>query len=308
MPVQSENTLAATPELVISREFRAPRTLVWKAWTDPAHIVQWWGPHRFTTPRAEIDARPGGAVRFEMRGPDGRVYPSTGTVNEAVEPERLVVTTTLLQAGVAIAEIRQTVLFEDRGESTRVTLHAKVLRATDAATAALAGMREGWGQTLDRLASYATTTASDREMVVTRRFHAPIEMVWDAWTSAARLEAWWGPQGFTTTTSAFDLTPGGQWACTMHGPDGTDYPNLITFREIVHGRRLAYSQSGGRVGGPPMRFETTVVFERDEVGTRVTFRALFASAAERRQVIEEYGAYEGAHQTLDRLADHLRVT
>ena len=94
----------------------------------------------------------------------------------------------------------------------------------------------------------------------------------------------------------------------MHGPDGTDYPNLITFREIVHGRRLVYSQSGGRVGGPPMRFETTVVFERDEVGTRVTFRALFASAAERRQVIEEYGAYEGAHQTLDRLADHLRVT
>ena len=299
---------STTPDLVVTRQLRAPRSLVWRAWTDPAHIVKWWGPHRFTTPRAEIELRPGGAIRFEMRGPNGRIYPSVGTVKEIVEPERLAVVTSLLQDGVAIAEVLQIVTFDETTDGTRVTLHARVLMRTDAAAGPLAGMREGWGQTLDRLASYATTTASDREMVVTRRFHAPIELVWDAWTSAAQLEAWWGPHGFTTTTSAFDLTPGGQWACTMHGPDGTDYPNLITFREIVHGRRLAYSQSGGRVGGPPMRFETTVVFERDEVGTRVTFRALFASAAERRQVIEEYGAYEGAHQTLDRLADHLRVT
>jgi uncharacterized protein YndB with AHSA1/START domain len=299
---------SATPDLVVSRTFRAPRVLVWQAWTDPAHIVKWWGPHRFSTPRAEIDVRPGGAIRFDMRGPGGRVYPSVGTVKEVVEHERLAVVTSLLQDGEAIADVLQVVTFEEHQDGTRVTLNATVLRKTDAATGPLSGMREGWSQSLDRLASYATTTASEREMVVTRRFHAPIELVWDAWTSAAQLEAWWGPDGFTTTTSAFDLTPGGQWACTMHGPDGTDYPNLITFREIVHGRRLAYSQSGGRVGGPPMRFETTVVFERDDVGTRVTFRALFASAAERRQVIEEYGAYEGAHQTLDRLADHLRVT
>ena len=245
-----------------------------------------------------------------MRGPDGRVYPSVGTVNEVVEHERLaVVDLAARRTAWRSREVLQTVTFEEHAR--RDASHAARERSCGRRMRRprrLAGMREGWAQSLDRLASYATTTASDREMVVTRRFHAPIELVWDAWTSPAHLEAWWGPHGFTTTTSAFDLTPGGQWACTMHGPDGTDYPNLITFREIVHGRRLAYSQSGGRVGGPPMRFETTVVFERDEVGTRVTFRALFASAAERRQVIEEYGAYEGAHQTLDRLADHLRVT
>jgi uncharacterized protein YndB with AHSA1/START domain len=300
-------SVAAAPDLVISRLFHAPRPLVWQAWTDPAHIVKWWGPHRFGTPRAEIDVRPGGAIRFDMRGPSGRVYPSVGTVKEVVEHERLAVVTSLLQDGEAIADVLQVVTFEEHRDGTRVTLNATVLRKTDAATGPLSGMREGWSQSLDRLASYATTTASERDMVVTRRFHAPIDLVWDAWTSPAHLEAWWGPTGFRTTTTHFDLSAGGQWVYTMHGPDGTDYPSVMAFREIVHGRRLAYSQSGGRTGGPVLRFEATIVFERDEVGTRVTLHAVFASAAERQQVMDEYGVYEGAHQTLDRLADHLSV-
>jgi uncharacterized protein YndB with AHSA1/START domain len=93
----------------------------------------------------------------------------------------------------------------------------------------------------------------------------------------------------------------------MHGPDGTNYPNVVTFREIVPGRRLSYAQSGGRDGERPVTFETTVVFERDDEGTRVTLRMHFASAADRQVVIDEYGAYEGAIQTLDRLAGLLGV-
>ena len=303
MPVQS----SASPDLVISRTFRAPRRLVWQAWTDPAHIVKWWGPYRFSTPRAEIDLRPGGAIRFEMQGPGGRIYPSVGTVREVVEPERLAVVTSLLQGGEAIAEVLQVVTFEEHADGTRVTLQANVLRRTEAGAGPLAFMQEGWAQSLDRLASYATTIASEREIVVTRRFRAPIELVWDAWTSPAHLEKWWGPIGFTTTTSAFDFKPGGQWVHTMHGPDGTDYPNQITFREIVPGRRLSYSHSGGSDGEPTLAFDVTAVFERDEVGTRVTWRMTMTSAADRQRVIDEFGAYEGALQTLDRLADLLRV-
>jgi uncharacterized protein YndB with AHSA1/START domain len=292
---------------VVSRQLRAPRTLVWQVWTDPAHLVKWWGPHRFTTPRAEIALRPGGAIRFEMQGPDGRIYPSTGTVDDIVAPERLVVTTRLEQDGVTIAEIQQIVIFEDRGDETRVTLRAHVLHATAAAAGALAGMSEGWNQALDKLTSYATTSASEQELVITRRYRAPIETVWEAWTSPDHLAGWWGPNGFTTTTTRFELQPGGQWAHTMHGPDGTDYPNVITYREIVPGRRLVYEQAGGRAGEPTIGFRATVIFERDEVGTRLTLRTHMASAADRRRVIEEFGAYEGGIQTLDRLADYLRV-
>lgn len=92
----------------------------------------------------------------------------------------------------------------------------------------------------------------------------------------------------------------------MHGPDGTDYPNRLTFREIVPGRRLSYSHRGMN-DNDPLEFDVTAVFERDEAGTRVTWRMTLASAADRQRVIDEFGAYEGAHQTLDRLADLLRV-
>lgn len=306
MTVASDQPVS-TPDLVISRTFRAPRALVWQAWTDPAHIVKWWGPHRYTTPRAEIDLRPGGTVRLDMQAPDGSVTPVTGTVDEAVAPERLVTTTRLEQDGVVMLEVQHTVTFEDRDAETRVTLRARVIRATGAAAGAIAGMDEGWNQSLDRLVSYTTTAATDRELVITRRFRAPIALVWEAWTSPAHLERWWGPAGFTTTTSAFAFEPGGQWVHTMHGPDGTDYPNQITFREIVPGRRLSYSHTGGNDGEPELAFEVSAVFEPDELGTRVTWRMTLASAADRQRVIEEYGAYEGAHQTLDRLADLLQV-
>jgi len=66
-------------ELVLTRVFDAPRELVFKAWTDPKHVAQWWGPHGFTNPVCELDLRPGGAILIHMRGPDGVVYPMTGT-------------------------------------------------------------------------------------------------------------------------------------------------------------------------------------------------------------------------------------
>lgn len=306
MAVVNDPSLSAR-DLVISRTFLAPRALVWQAWTDPVHIVKWWGPHRYTTPRAEIDLRPGGAIRMDMQGPHGGISPIVGRVDEAVAPERLVTTTRLEQDGVVLFEVQHTVTFEQRDDQTRVTLRAHVLRATDAAAGALAGMDEGWNQSLDRLASYTATTATDREIVITRRFRAPIDLVWEAWTSPAHLEKWWGPVGFTTTTTAFDFTPGGQWVHTMHDPDGTDYPNCLTFREIVPGRRLSYSHSGASDDEPALAFDVTAVFERDEAGTRVTWRMTLVSAADRQRVMDQFGAYEGAQQTLDRLADLLQV-
>src|SRR5260370_95379 len=77
-------------ELVLTREFDAPRELVLKVWTDPKHVAQWWGPRGFTNPVCELDAKPGGAIRIHMRGPNGIVYPMTGAYQEVVEPERLV--------------------------------------------------------------------------------------------------------------------------------------------------------------------------------------------------------------------------
>src|SRR5260370_38402582 len=75
--------------LVIERIFDAPRNLVFKAWTDPKQVAQWWGPKGFTNPACEMDVRPGGAMRICMLSPDGREHPVRGVFRELVEPERL---------------------------------------------------------------------------------------------------------------------------------------------------------------------------------------------------------------------------
>ena len=143
-----------------------------------------------------------------------------------------------------------------------------------------------------------------REIVTTRVFDAPRELVWTAWTDPKHLAQWWGPNGFTTTTSEHDFRDGGIWRFVMHGPDGRDYQNRITFDEIVKPERIVYRHGGGD-DVEPVQFQTTVTFEELDRRTRLTMRALFPSAAERDRVIKVYGADKGAIQTLSRLAEYL---
>ena len=147
---------------------------------------------------------------------------------------------------------------------------------------------------------------SRREIVTTRLFAAPPDRVFDAWSHAESLECWWGPEGFTTSTHAFDFRPGGGWEHTMHGPDGTDYPNRLVFDEIVPPARIVYTNHFG-IDGVPAQFTQTVTFVgRGDDRTELTMRMVFGSAAERDAVAARYGAIEGAEQTLARLDQRLR--
>jgi uncharacterized protein YndB with AHSA1/START domain len=159
MTVSNARTSAATNaverELVITRVFDSPRELVFKAWTEPKHVAQWWGPHGFTNPVCELDVRPGGAIRIDMRGPDGTVYPMTGVYQEIVEPERLVFTSAALdEGGKPLFEVLTTVTFAAQGGRTTLTLEARVFNATAEAAPYLEGMAEGWNQSLDRFAAF----------------------------------------------------------------------------------------------------------------------------------------------------------
>ena len=143
-----------------------------------------------------------------------------------------------------------------------------------------------------------------RSIVGTRVFDAPRELVWTVWTDPKHLAQWWGPTGFSTTTSAFDMRPGGVWRFVMHGPDGRDYQNRITFDEIVKPERLVYHHAGDD-DVEPVQFTTTVTFEDLGGKTRLTMRGVFPSAAARDRVIKEYGADKGLVQTLERLGEYL---
>ncbi len=141
-------------ELIITRVFDAPRELVFKAWTDPKHVAQWWGPKDFTNPVCELDVRPGGAILIHMRGPDGVVYPMKGVFHEIAPPERLVFTTSAFEdeAGNPQLEDRTTVTFAEHDGKTKLTVQAVVTKAAPAVEGALAGMEAGWNESLDRLA------------------------------------------------------------------------------------------------------------------------------------------------------------
>jgi uncharacterized protein YndB with AHSA1/START domain len=147
-----------------------------------------------------------------------------------------------------------------------------------------------------------TPSTTDRELVATRVFDAPRELVFKLWTSPEHLGKWWGPRGFTTTTSSMDFRPGGVWRLCMHGPDGTDYENRITFTEIVEPERIGFRHGGGD-DVEPVSHETVATFEEVGGKTKITMRLIFASAEHRDFVVEKYGAAEGLVQTIDRLAE-----
>ena len=149
-------------ELVLTRVFDAPRELVFKVWTDPKHVAQWWGPHGFTNPVCELDARPGGAIRIHMRGPNGIVYPMTAVYQEVVEPERLVFISAALDAdGKPMFELLNTVTFAEEGGKTKQILRVRVIKRTAQAAPYLAGMEPGWTQSLERLAAYVAKHAKE---------------------------------------------------------------------------------------------------------------------------------------------------
>jgi uncharacterized protein YndB with AHSA1/START domain len=143
-----------TTELTLTRLLKAPRELVFKAWIETEHLKAWWGPKGFTNPVCEIDARPGGSILIHMQGPDGNVYPMGGVFKEIVEPERLVFTSIALDdKGIGMFENTNTVTFEAEGGNTILTVHTTVdkVKDWDVVAPMLAGMNQGWNESLDRL-------------------------------------------------------------------------------------------------------------------------------------------------------------
>ena len=142
----------AAREMVLERVVNAPRNTVWKAWTEPAHIAQWWGPNGFTTTIYEMTVTVGGVWRFIMHGPDGTDYPNRIRYTEIVKPERLVFDHGGADGGPR--EFQTTVIFVAEGERTRVTMRALFESQESCEAHRKFGAVEGGEQTLARLAEH----------------------------------------------------------------------------------------------------------------------------------------------------------
>ena len=149
--------------LTLERTFDVPRERVWKAWTDPKQVTQWWGPKGFTVPNCEMDVRPDGTFSIDMKAPDGTIYPNEGVFHEVDEPERLVITSRAFEDddGEFQLEVQQTVTFVDHDGRTELTLEAEVITALPEVAESLEGMEQGWSQSLDKLEAYVGRSEDD---------------------------------------------------------------------------------------------------------------------------------------------------
>ncbi|HXQ57505.1 MAG TPA: SRPBCC family protein [Actinomycetes bacterium] len=149
----------------------------------------------------------------------------------------------------------------------------------------------------------AAHATADREIVISRVIGAPRELVFEAFTRVRHLSRWWGPEGFTTKTRSFEFRVGGEWDFVMHGPDGTDYQEWITWREIVPPERIALLHGESR--DDPNAFESVLTFEPAGEQTRIVMRAVFPTKELRDEAVEKYHAIESGEQTLRNLAAYV---
>ncbi len=149
----------------------------------------------------------------------------------------------------------------------------------------------------------AQSATADREVVISRSISAPRKLVFEAFTGVRHLSRWWGPHGFTTTTRAFEFRVGGEWDFVMHGPDGTDYQEWITWTEIAPPARIALLH--GEFRGDPNAFESVLTFAPDGGGTWIEMRTVFPTRELRDEAVERYHAIEGGRQTLGNLAAYV---
>ncbi len=315
MPASVANSKAATDvsdrELIFTRLLDAPRELVYKIWTDPAHLVQWYGPKGFTTSVYEMDVRPGGVWRLTMRGPDGTDYKNRIVFVEVKKFERLVYKH-VPEEGSEPVTFETTVTFADEQGKTRLTLRMLFpsLEERDYVVKKH-GAVEGCHQMFGKLAEYLHAMGPGAhaplpEVTIIRVFHAPRELVFQAWTDAKRMKNWWRPNGFTSLVCELDPRPGGAIRIDLRAPDGSVSSNRGTVREIVPPERLVLAMCvRDAEGNTILEGVTTVTFTEESGKTRLTLHVRIENATPELLAMHMVGMENGWNQLLDHFAKDL---
>lgn len=308
------NTDAGTSdrEIVFKRVFNAPRELVFKVWTDPKHVVNWWGPNGFTNTIQEMDVRPGGIWRLIMHGPDGVDYPDKIVFDEVVKPERLVCRHFEGRNGDSVL-FQHTITFIEKNNMTEITMHMLFPSAEERnRTVKEHGAIEGGKQTLDRLEKYLTNMTSQKELIITRIFNAPRDMVWKAWTDPQLIEKWWGPRGVTNPICEWDARPEGSIHIVMlAGKDlgdleGQKWPMKGTFKEVVPFKRVVFTASAieDENGIPQLENKVTIILEDLDGRTKMTLHVVVTKAGPGTEGPLS-GMEMGWNQSIDKLDEEL---
>lgn len=313
----------ASSVLVVTRIVNAPRALVFKAWTEPEHLINWWGPKGFTNTFHEIDVKPGGVWRFIMHGPDGVDYPNRVVFNEIVKPLRIVYTHDSGESNDDAA-FTVSVDFEKKGAQTKLTMRMQF--ASNAVRDQVIrefGAIEGAKQTLDNLENELVAMAGEETkeevFTITRSLDAPRELVFKVWTEPVHLLRWWGPNGFKLSIASMELRPNGILHYAMRNDDGMEMWGKITYKEITAPERiifaLSFSDAAGNITRHPLSEHwplatlniLTLTEEDGKTILQLTSSPINASELEQKTYVDGYQSMEqGFGGTFEQLKTYLQ--
>jgi uncharacterized protein YndB with AHSA1/START domain len=291
--------------LVTTRVFDAPPERVYKAWTDPKQLARWFPPEGFTAPVCQLDVRVGGAMRVDMKAPEGepfkgQVYPGRGVYREVVPNRRLAFSfQPETGEGQAMPAVLMTVDFEDQAGKTKLTIRQTLDTVEDYEEMIKTGMAEGLAESLGKLAGVLSGRSSDRGVTVSGRqltlvrvYDAPRDLVWQAYTDPKQIVKWEFAKDWETPFAETDLRPGGAFRIGMRPADHSEEGFVFEgkYREVVRPERIVQDTADGRV-------MTTTFEEVLGGGTRLTLSLEMAESEEQERT--------GYSQILDNLASHL---
>ena len=300
----------------VTRLINAPRKLVFEVWTKPEHIKHWYGPRGFTNTISKMDFENGGEWVFVMHGPDGTNYDNRNIFLEIVKNEKIVIR----HCGPPDFELHAT--FKEQGGKTLLTVtslfeSAEQLKYVVENFKADTGLR----QNIDKLEEYLGKTSSDSQLLITREFNAPRELVFKAWTDPKHLAKWWGPKGMGINVAKFDLKPEGEFLYSMSMGEGKEMWGKFVYKEITPPEKLVFISSfsdkdGNITPAPffkvwPLQVLNVLTLTEHEGKTSLTLRGGPINAT-----AEEYTAFDelregmqgGFKGTFDQLDEFLAQT
>jgi uncharacterized protein YndB with AHSA1/START domain len=303
--------MPTTPEpLIVTRHFRAPRELVFKAFSTAEHIKQWFSPAGLTTPEAEVDFRAGGVFAVCMRFPNGTDNWSRGTFTEVSPNDRIVFAGAVGEPDDVKFSTVTTITLADTEFGTRMNVHQSYEIYDEAFLAAVAGASEGWRTTLDKL-ERLTDRMTDLDacgavhdsFTLERTLDASPARAFAAFTTPQGKQKWFhGPPGWVTTVEAFDVRPGGRERAVTRSTDGVAHTFEAVYFDVERDRRLVYAYEMHLDARRISVSLATVEFTPDGAGThlKITEQGVFLNG------YDDAGSRErGTRDLLDRIVASL---
>jgi uncharacterized protein YndB with AHSA1/START domain len=280
-------------EMVITHKFDAPRDLVYKMYTDPKLIPEWWGPRNLTTTVEKMELRPGGVWRYVQRDPQNNIFPFYG-VYHSLEPNRRIISTFEWE-GMPGHVILVTTSFDEKDGKTIVIQQNVFQSVQDRDGMIQQGMEQGltegderFNELLAKIKGNPTMGEAyaihdGKSLIITRTFNASPKQIWQEWTNPNMYMCWWGPKDYNYCGAQVDLRVGGKILNCMVGPDGKQIWSTGTYKEIVEPNRFVVTDSFadehgnivpasyyGMTSDLPMELEVEVTLEDLGGRTRMT--------------------------------------